>query len=730
MADKEVTVFIVDLGQTMGNCNGGRVESDLDWSMRYIWDKLCTIVAASRKTWQVGVLGLRTDDTNNVHHEGNEDGYENISVLQPVGPMTMTSLKELRDKISPSSTQTGDAISAIVVAINLIDNAAPQRLKYKRKIVLVTDGLGPIDEDSLDDIWARINELNIELTVVGVDFDDPEYPFKEEDKPRAKAKNEKLLRTLTGNCKDAVFGTMAEAVKELENPRIKPTRPYKTFDGHLTLGDPKVYGDSALSIRVERYFKTKAAHAVSASTVVAKTEPGAEETQSTRTARADEDDSIPADDKLTGLHTARNYRIKDESAPGGKRDVAFESLAKGYEYGRTAIHISESEHNITKLETTKEFTIIGFIPKERYEPFLNMGEACVTLAAKFSEKDEIALSALINALYDTESYAVARLVTKDGKDPQIVLLMPESDVDFECLYDVPLPFAEDLRHYQFPPLDKIVTLSGQTLTKHRLLPSDELEQAMSDYVDAMDLSSYYVGEDGEPSEYAPIDETFSPMIHRVNQAIRQRVVHPDKPLEPATGVLTPYSVPPEKLVAKAADQIKELVRIADVKKVPPKVKGKRRREPVKPISGLDVDALLDKEGPKKRAKISVENSVPEFKQLLASADEVSIIEDATRQMGVIIRNLIHDSMGDSNYDRATENLRVMRDELVALEEPELYNGYLRSLKKSIAAGELSGDRREMWWHIKLGKLGLVSKKESDVSNVTEEEALEFLRTSV
>lgn len=723
-----MTVFVVDLGQSMGDCNGGRVESDLDWSMRYVWDRLCNIVAASRKTWQVGVVGLRTDDTNNVHHEGNEDGYENISVLQPVGPMSMTSLKELRGQIIPSNTNTGDAVSAIVVAIDLVDNAAPQRLKYKRKIVLVTDGQGPIDEDSLEEIWARINELNIELTVVGVDFDDPDYGFKEEDKTRVKTTNEKLLNTLTSHCKDAVFGTMAEAVEELQNPRIKTTRPYKTFDGHLTLGDPKVYGTSALSIRVERYFKTKAAHAVSASTVVVKSD---DETQSTRTARADEDDSVPADGTLAGLQTARNYRIKDESAPGGKRDVDFEGLAKGYEYGRTAIHISESEHNITKLETTKEFTIIGFIPKEKYEPFLSMGEACVTLAAKFSEKDEIALSALINALYDTESYAVARLVTKDGKDPQIVLLMPESDVEFECLYDVPLPFAEDLRHYQFPPLDKVVTLSGQTMTKHRLLPSDALDQAMSDYVDAMDLTSYNDGDDDdEPSEYAPIDETFSPMIHRVNQAIRQRVVHPDKPIEPATGVLTRYSVPPEKLVAKSADQIRELIRIADVKKVPPKSKGKRQRETVKPVSGLDVDALLGKEGPKKRAKISMENSVPEFKQMLATADEVSTIEDATRQMGVIIRDLIQNSMGDANYDRATENMRVMRNELVALEEPEMYNDFLRSLKKMIAAGELCGDRREMWWYIKLGKLGLVSKKESEVSPVTEEEALEFMRTSV
>ncbi|KAL8420063.1 hypothetical protein RB594_003006 [Gaeumannomyces avenae] len=727
MADKEVTVFIVDLGQSMGDCNGGRVEPDLDWSMRYVWDKLCTIVAASRKTWQVGVVGLRTDDTNNIHHKGHEDGYENISVLQPVGPMSMTSLKELRGQIAPSNTNSGDAISAIVVAIDLIDNAAPQRLKYKRKIVLVTDGQGPMDEDSLDDIWARINQLNIELTVVGVDFDDADYGFKEEDKTRVKATNEKLLRTLTGNCRDAVFGTMAEAVEELQNPRIKTTRPYKTFDGQLTLGDPKAYGSSALSIRVERYFKTKAAHAVSASTVVVKSEDA---TQSTRTVRDEEDDSVPADGMLTGLQTARNYQIKDESAPGGKRDVKFEGLAKGYEYGRTAVHISESEHNITKLETTKEFTIIGFIPKEKFEPFLSMGEACVTLAAKFSEKDEVALSALINALYDTESYAVARLVTKDGKDPQLVLLMPESDVEFECLYDVPLPFAEDLRHYQFPPLDKVVTLSGQTMTTHRLLPSDALEQAMSDYVDAMDLSSYNSGDDDEPSEYAPIDETFSPMIHRVNQAIRQRVVHPDKPIEPATGILTRYSMPPEKLVDEAADQIKQLVRIADVKKVPPKVKGKRRRETAKPMSGLDVDALLGKEGPKKRAKITAENSVPEFKQMLAAADEVSTIEDAARQMGVIIRDLIQNSMGDANYDRATENMRVMRDELVGLEEPELYNDFVRSLKKMIATGGLCGDRREMWWYIKLGKLGLVSTKESDVSTVTDEEALEFTRTGV
>lgn len=126
-----------------------------------------------------------------------------------------------------------------------------------------------------------------------------------------------------------------------------------------------------------------------------------------------------------------------------------------------------------------------------------MGEVCVTHARKFDEKSELALSSLVWALNEVESYAVARLVTKDGKDPQLVLLAPHVEPGLECLYDVPLPFAEDIRSYQFPPLDRVVTITGQTLkSEHRFLPSDDLNLAMSDYVDAMDISTYGVDDDG------------------------------------------------------------------------------------------------------------------------------------------------------------------------------------------------------------------------------------------
>lgn len=79
MAEKEATVYIVDVGQSMGERRQGRSVTDLQWSMRYVWDRITATVrlldqtilynladmdvqvATGRKTAMVGVLGLRTD---------------------------------------------------------------------------------------------------------------------------------------------------------------------------------------------------------------------------------------------------------------------------------------------------------------------------------------------------------------------------------------------------------------------------------------------------------------------------------------------------------------------------------------------------------------------------------------------------------------------------------------------------------------------------------------------
>lgn len=151
------------------------------------------------------------------------------------------------------------------------------------------------------------------------------------------------------DCQNGILASIVEAIDELDTPRVKSVKPYKTYDGPLTLGDPQTF-PSAMSINIERYFKTHLARPLAASTVVVKSEG--------ETAEADEMEGI----EFSAVKQARTYKVNDPNAPGGKRDVEFDDLAKGFEYGRTAVHISESEHNITKIESQKSFSIIGFIP--------------------------------------------------------------------------------------------------------------------------------------------------------------------------------------------------------------------------------------------------------------------------------------------------------------------------------------------------------------------------------
>jgi ATP-dependent DNA helicase 2 subunit 2 len=165
MADKEATVYIIALGEAMADCSNGRTESDLDWSMRYVWNKISTTLAANRKTWTVGVVGLGTDETDNDQARSGLEGYEHISVLQHIGPMNMAALHTLQNEIKTSSTNGGDAISAIVTALMMIQKYC-KKLKYKRKIVLVTDGREPIDEDTINEVSKKINEEGVELTVM------------------------------------------------------------------------------------------------------------------------------------------------------------------------------------------------------------------------------------------------------------------------------------------------------------------------------------------------------------------------------------------------------------------------------------------------------------------------------------------------------------------------------------------------------------------------------------
>ena len=158
---------------------------------------------------------------------------------------------------------------------------------------------------------------------------------------------------------------MQQAIDEMGVPRMKSTRPVASYKGQLTLGNPVEY-DSAMCIDVERYPRTMVRAPPSASQYIQRSDLTS--TQSSATVLSGDGDATMVGSDLNGLtsvRSVRSYQVNDDEAPGGKRDVDREDLAKGYAYGSTAVPIAESEWNITKLETQAGLEILGFIPWDR-----------------------------------------------------------------------------------------------------------------------------------------------------------------------------------------------------------------------------------------------------------------------------------------------------------------------------------------------------------------------------
>lgn len=91
-------------------------------------------------------------------------------------------------------------------------------------------------------------------------------------------------------------------------------------------------------------------------------------------------------------------------------------------------------------------------------------------------------------------------------------------------------------------------------------------------------------------------------------------------------------------------------------------------------------------------------------------------------MEALVREAITNSFADMLYGKACDMMMVMREELVDLDEPEIYNDFVRSLKDDLLAGNLGGNRADMWKEIRKHRLGLLTTQESERSGITDEQA--------
>lgn len=106
---------------------------------------------------------------------------------------------------------------------------------------------------------------------------------------------------------------------------------------------------------------------------------------------------------------------------------------------------------------------------------------------------------------------------------------------------------------------------------------------------------------------------------------------------------------------------------------------------------------------------------------MAVGDDLDSMRDAVGQLSTLIHEWISASFGDVMYGKVIEAMAAMKEECVEIEEPGLYNSFIRDLKTKIHDGSLGGDRGELWWKIRAGRLGLIDRKLCSVSEVAEEE---------
>lgn len=93
--------------------------------------------------------------------------------------------------------------------------------------------------------------------------------------------------------------------------------------------------------------------------------------------------------------------------------------------------------------------------------------------------------------------------------------------------------------------------------------------------------------------------------------------------------------------------------------------------------------------------------------MLDTADSPAAIRSAVEELGAVVEKQIRDSFGDSLYGQAIEEMRVMREEMVEVEEVGVWNEWLRGVKGRLVRGELGGERRDFWWEVRRERLGLV-----------------------
>ncbi|KAM6985110.1 X-ray repair cross-complementing protein 5-like [Aplochiton taeniatus] len=691
----------MDVGFSMSNSAPGQ-ESYFEQTKKVILKFAQRQVFAENKD-ELGLVLFGSDTTKNPLAKDGE--YQNITVHRHLMIPEFDLLEEIHNQIHPGSQQA-DWLDALVVCMDLIQKETLGKKYDRLNIAILTDLNSQVSPDQLDIIIGNLKKAGITLQFflpfpVDQEAEDGSSDGAENRRgsshPGQRGKDlsaeqqkglemvKQVMLTLDEeDGLDEVY-TFSDAMEKLSIFKKVERRP-TAWPCQLTIG-------SCLSIRIVAY-------------------------------KAVTDEKIKKTWSVVDAQSNNKEDVKKETVfclnDDNETEVQKDDIIQGFRYGSDIIPFSKIDQDQMKYKHEgKSFSVLGFAKQSLINRQHFMGNQVLKVfAPKDDEHAGVALSAVIQALDELKMVAIVRYAYAKNCNPQVGAAFPCVKQKYECLMYVQLPYMEDLRQFTFPSLER----------NKKFNPSEAQLSAMDSLIDSMMLVKEV---NGEQEDLFKVHHIPNPAHQRLWQCLHHRGVNPGAPLPPLEPWLQAALERPPVVEAGCKAPLEEVKR-----KFPLHVVKKKELKTSAQVFGKGAEepdakkALLDEDEEEYNLARITEGNINSVGSVDPARDFRSLIKRKTLPFGEVCQQLtkrIEQLLTYKNtqyYMKSISCVEAFRELSVKLGNAELYNGYMQSLKRSLPDRGL----QDFWDLLVQDALTLIHKDEVEGSNISKQEANEFLVT--
>ncbi|KAL4395203.1 hypothetical protein AHAS_Ahas02G0228500 [Arachis hypogaea] len=475
MANKEALVLLLDVGPSMH-------------SVIPVIEKLCSMLVQKKLIYsrhdKVGVVLFGTKETYN-ELTLELGGYRHVVVLKNLKDVDGDMVEALQKL--PRGTKDGDFLDAIVVGMDMLIKMYPKANKVKKRLCLITNAQCPIKESIEGTKEEQVTTIAKQMSVHGTRMESiivrGKLCRKKANKTTA-SENHRLLNIFSKETSTRIV-YVGNPISLFGALKTQNKTPHTVFRGDLELS-------SKMKIKVWVYKKTI--------------------------------------EELPNLKKC--YESPDIVVPSDQR-------VRGYHYGPQIVPMSKVALDAVKFKPEKGVKLLGFTNSSNVLRHYYMKDVNIFVPEPENTNAMLALSALARAMKEMNKVAILRCVWRRGQTKVVIgVLIPNiSDKENipDSFYFNVLPFAEDVREFQFPSFSKLPAA---------LQPNQQQLEAAANLVEMLDLAPC-----GKEKALLP-DFTPNPVLERFYRCLELKSKNPGAAVPPIDETLKKITEPDSNLVLK------------------------------------------------------------------------------------------------------------------------------------------------------------------------------------